>query len=77
MAANLAAHRANVRKALHDEDAAAYVWTDAVLDRHIDHAVNELSIELPRELKTTLTTTAGSRDLAITTLTDRVDIERV
>jgi hypothetical protein len=77
MAANLAAHLANVRKALHDEDAAAYVWTDAVLTRHIDHAVNELSIELPREMKTTLTATAGSRDLSTSTLTDRVDIERV
>jgi len=77
MAANLAAHRTNVRKALHDEDSSAYVWTDAVLDRHIAHAVNEFSIDLGRELRTTLTTTAGSREISIVTLSERVAIERV
>ena len=36
--------RARVRQDLHDEDSAAYRWTDAVLDRHIGRAVNEYSI---------------------------------
>ena len=54
MAANIAEVRANVRKDLHDEDSAAYRWTDAVLDRHITRAVREYSIEAPLEQRTTL-----------------------
>jgi hypothetical protein len=77
MAANITVIRANVRKDLHDEDAAAYRWTDAVLDRHIARAALEYSQHSPREQKNTLTTTAGSRDLSIATLTDRFDIEAV
>ena len=69
--------RANVRKDLHDEDAAAYIWTDAVLDRHIAHAVADYSTHAPLEQKTTLTTTAGSRDLSISTLAGLVAVERV
>jgi hypothetical protein len=77
MAATLAALRALVRKDLHDEDSAAYRWTDAVLDRHIIRAVNEYSLHAPREQKTTLTTTAGSRDLSIATLSDLIEIAAV
>jgi hypothetical protein len=66
--------RAAVRKDLHDEDAAAYRWTDAVLDRHIQRTVREYSHTSPLETKSTLTTTPGSRDLAITTLTPRIRI---
>jgi hypothetical protein len=77
MAATLAALRALVRKDLHDEDSAAYRWTDAVLDRHITRAVNEYSLHAPREQKTTLTTTAGSRDVSISTLTDLLEIAAV
>jgi hypothetical protein len=77
MAANLAAIRTNVRKDLHDEDAAAYRWTDAVLDRHIGRAVLEYSQHAPLEERTTLTTTGGSRDLSISTLTNLVDIEAI
>jgi hypothetical protein len=69
--------RAVVRKDLHDEDAAAYLWTDAVLDRHITHAVADYSVWCPLEQKTTLTTTAGSRDLSISSLTGLIDVERV
>ena len=77
MAANLAAVRALVRKDLHDEDSGAYRWTDAVLDRHIVRAVNEYSLHAPLEQKSTLTTTAGSRDISVSTLTNRIDIEAV
>lgn len=69
--------RTRVRRDLHDEDSASYRWTDAVLDRHIDRAVRELSLAVPREVKATLTTTAGSRDLSMATLTDLVVIEAV
>jgi len=77
MAANISIIRAAVRKDLHDEDSAAYVWTDAVLDRHIGRAVTDYSVADPLEVKSTLTTTAGSRDLSVTALVPRVDIEGV
>ena len=69
--------RALVRKDLHDEDASNYRWTDAVLDRHTGRAVNEYSIAAPLEQKSTLTTTAGSRDLSVASLANLIDIEAV
>jgi hypothetical protein len=77
MAASIAAIRANVRKDLHDEDSAAYRWTDAALDRHIQRAVAEYSLHAPREQKTALTTTAGSRDVSIAALTDLLTVVAV
>ena len=74
---NLVDMRARLRTDLHDEDSANFRWTDAELDRHIDHALRELSLSMPLEIKSTLTTTAGSRDLSISSLTDRVAIEAV
>ncbi len=69
--------RARVRTDLHDEDSQNYRWTDAELDRHIGRAVTELSLATPLEAKSTLTTTAGSRDVSITSLSDRVSVEAV
>jgi len=69
--------RAVLRQELHDEDAGAYRWVDDVLDRHLTRAVRELSLVLPREQKTALSTTAGSREVSIATLTDLVRIEAV
>ena len=77
MAANLAAIRTLVRRDLHDEDASNYRWTDTVLDRHIGRAVNEYSLHAPLEDKDTLTTTAGSRDLSIASLTGLIEIAAV
>ncbi len=74
---SLATIRADVRKDLHDEDSSAYRWADAVLDRHIGRAALEYSLHAPREQKTTLTTTAGSRDLSTSTLTDLIAVEAV
>lgn len=74
MPTTLTTIRDRVRQDLHDEDASNYRWTNAVLDRHIARALRELSHALPREQKTTLTTTAGSRDLSIASLTDLVRI---
>jgi hypothetical protein len=73
----IAAMRALVRQDLHDEDSAAYRWTDAVLDRHVQRAVAEYSLHLPLEQKTTLTTTAGSRDIDIASLTAYLAVEAV
>jgi|SRR3990172_2078494 len=69
--------RGRLRKELHDEDSASYRWTDAVLDRHLARATRELSLVLPQEQKSTLSTTAGSRDLSLSSLSDRVRIEAV
>ena len=69
--------RTRVRQDLHDEDATSYRWTNAELDRHIQHAVRELSLAVAQEAKATLTTTAGSRDMSVTSLADMVSVEAV
>src|SRR3989304_2103581 len=56
------------------DDAAAAVWTTAELDQHIQDALRDLSHRIPRERTTTIATTAGSRDVALTTVTERVRI---
>src|SRR3989304_2626161 len=68
--------RTRLRQELHDEDSANSRWTDAVLNRHIDRAVRELSAVWPRERKTTAQTAAGSRDVSVT-LDQLVRIEAV
>ena len=74
---NLPAMRSLVRRDLKDEDASNYRWTDEELDRHIDHAVREFSLALPREAVAVLTTAAASRELSLATLSDRVVVEAV
>ena len=69
--------RAIVRRDLHDEDSGSYRWTDNELNRHIDRAVKEFSEHLPYEQKATKATTSGSRELDITTVTNRVMVEAV
>ena len=64
--------RAVVRRDLKDEDSQNYRWADDELDRHIDHALRDFSRALPREQKSDIATTAGSREIDISTLTDRV-----
>lgn len=69
--------RDRVRKDLHDTDASAYRWSDGQLDRHIDHALSDLTQAWPQEKRTTIATTAGSRDLSLAALTDVVEVEAV
>lgn len=71
---SLATLRADVRRDLHDEDAAAYRWVDNEIDRHIKRTLQEYSYASPLETKTTLTTVSNSRDVSITTLTPRVRV---
>ena len=52
--------RARVRTDLHDEDAGEYRWASAELDRHISHALRDLSLAVPVESKANLEVTAGS-----------------
>ena len=74
---NLTDMRTIVRWDLHDEDAANYRWTDDELDRHIAHAVKDFSESLPLEQKATIATTSGSREIDISSLSDRVMVEAV
>jgi hypothetical protein len=69
---NLSEMHTRVRRDLKDEDAGNYRWTNDEIDRHIDHALRDFSKALPREMKTELATTAGSREIDISSLTDRV-----
>jgi hypothetical protein len=69
--------RSIVRRDLKDEDAGNYRWSDDELDRHIARAVKEFSEEVPLPAKATLPTTADSRVIDISPLTDRVMVEAV
>lgn len=74
---NLSEMRTRVRQDLRDLDEADYRWSDDELDRHIGHAVRELGLAVPLEAKAALTTSAGSRDLSVASLTDLVAVEAV
>jgi hypothetical protein len=76
-AVTIATLRSRLRRELHDEDAQSYRWTDAELDRHLTRAARALSLVWPRDQRTALATTAGSRAVALTALTDLVEIEAV
>ena len=64
-----------VRRELKDES--SVLWSDDELTRHIDRAVAELSEAIPREQKATRATVADSREVDISSLTDRVMVEAV
>ena len=69
--------RTRVRRDLRDTDPTDERWSDDELDRHIERAVRELSLAAPVEVVATLTTSAGSRDLDVSALADRVSIDAV
>ena len=74
---NLTEMRTIVRRDLRDEDAANYRWSDDELDRHILHVLKEFSEALPYEQKATKATTADSREIDISTITDRIMLQAV
>lgn len=74
---NIVTLRNRLRQELHDEDAVDRRWLDAVLDRHLTRAARELSLVLPQEQKSELTTTPGSREVSISSLTDLVRVDAV
>ncbi len=74
---NLAEMRTIVRRDLHDEDDTSYRWTDDELDRHIAHAAKDFSEAIPDEQKAIKATASGSREIDISTVTDRIVIEAV
>jgi hypothetical protein len=73
---DLATMRSIVRRDLKDEDAQNYRWSDDELDRHIARAVKEFSEAMPLPAKAT-PTTADSRVIDISPLTDRVMVAAV
>jgi hypothetical protein len=74
---DLSTMRDIVRRDLKDEDEENYRWSDDELDRHIAHALKEFSEALPQPAKATLPTTADSRVIDISALTERVMVEAV
>jgi hypothetical protein len=74
---NLSGMIALVREDLHDEDGDNYRWSDAELTRHINRAVSEFSEGLPLPAKAILPTTADSREIDISSLSNRIMVEAV
>jgi hypothetical protein len=74
---DLSAMRTLVRRDLKDEDNSNYRWQDNEIDRAINRAVAELSRHVPREMKTGISTADGSREISISSLTDRVSVDGV
>ncbi len=73
----LSGMRAMVRRDLKDEDAANYRWSDNEIDRAIEKAVLDYSLYCPRGQRTVIPTVAGSNELDISTLAERIDVVRV
>ncbi len=74
---NLTDMRSLVRRDLKDEDSGNYRWTDGELDRHIAHALGELSQVAPVEAVETIATSSGSRDIDISSLSRRVMVQAI
>ena len=65
-----------VRRDLRDETT-PYQWSDDELTRHINRALKQLSERVPLPAKATLATTADSREIDISSVTDRVMVQAV
>ncbi len=71
---DLATMLAEVRRDLRDEDSGNYQWEDVELERHIDRAVDEFSEQIPAVAIAVIATVADSRDVDISSLTDRIKV---
>lgn len=67
--------RDRIRKDLHDTSEER--WTDAQLDRHIERALRDLTLSIPREGSALIATTDGDRDIDIGDIAGLVEIEAV
>lgn len=74
---NIAEMRTRVRHDLRDDDPAARRWSDEELDRHVQHAVHDLSGAAPVEAITALAAVAGSREVPLSALDGLIDVEAV
>lgn len=71
----LSAIRTRVREDLRDSDAER--WPDDQIDRHIAHALSDLSLAAPRELSDDVATTNGSRDVSLSAFEGLIEVEAV
>jgi hypothetical protein len=71
--------RTKVRRDLHDEDASNYRWTDDEIDRHIQHAILDISqaVPLQSEDKTLVIPTPASKDIDISSLIGLMIVDAV
>lgn len=67
--------RQRLRVDLHDPD--GELWPDAVLDRHIERALHELSLSLPDERVAIVATTPNSRDVSLAGIPGLIGVEAV
>lgn len=74
---DLSQMRTIVRRDLRDEDSQNYRWSDDELNRHIAHALNELSEAVPYQEKALKATTNSSREIDISSLSDHLTIQAV
>ncbi len=74
---NIAELRTMVRRDLRDDVPAEQRWSDDELDRHIQHAVRDLSRAAPLEAVATTALVAGSREVSLGALRDLLDVEGV
>ena len=73
---NLTDMRTLVRRDLKDE-ATPYRWSDDELDRHILYALKEFSEAIPLQQKASIPTTAGSREISLTFIAERIMVQAV
>ena len=73
---NLAHYRTLVRRDLGDTVAGEERWTDAELDRHIVHAVRDLSYAAPQQAVVTLTATGG-RQIDVSGLPGLLEVQTI
>ena len=79
MAKTLSAIREIVRQMLRDEFVSGkdFEWEPDELDIYIQHTLAEISERRPYEVKETLTTTASSRELDISSIDDLLEIDKL
>lgn len=75
----LSAIRTICRQMLRDEFTTGkdYVWPDDELDLHIADCLVEISQRRPYEFKETLTTTASSKELDISSIEDLLEVDKI
>lgn len=72
--------RTKIRRDLHDEDAANYRWTNDEIDRHISHALLDISQAVPQQRESVgvlVIPTPAAKDIDITTLPGLMMVDAV
>lgn len=67
----------HLRTRLGDQVPSVARWDDADLERAVETALQELSLHLPRKVRSPFTATAGTRDLDLSGLTGLVSVQAV